>query len=285
MTRGAYGGRVAVLANMHGKEAAFGPILAGRLGVELTVPEGIDTDALGTFTGEVAREGSVEEAAMAKAALGLAFTGGDLALASEGAYGPHPQIPFMPFGVEVVAWVDHRIGLTLVEEVHDERPVYDHVELGPGEDPDPFLARIGFPAQKLIVRPGQKDLGPRISKGIGNRAELAEALAQARRLSPDRKAFVQTDMRAHCNPRRMETLGRLAQKLAARLETPCPACAAPGFGRTSVDRDLPCSWCGEPTHLVRAELWSCCACAYREDRPRCDGRAEADPGTCPRCNP
>jgi hypothetical protein len=129
MTRGAYGGRVAVLATMHGKEAAFGPILAGRLGVELTVPEGIDTDALGTFTGEVAREGSVEEAAMAKAALGLAFTGGDLALASEGAYGPHPQIPFMPFGVEVVAWVDHRIGLTLVEEVHDERPVYDHVEL------------------------------------------------------------------------------------------------------------------------------------------------------------
>ena len=98
MTAGPYAGRSAVLATMHGKEAAFAPVLADRLGLDLIVPGGIDTDALGTFTGEIARQGSIGETARAKAVLGLSIAGGDLALASEGAYGPHPQIPLIPLG-------------------------------------------------------------------------------------------------------------------------------------------------------------------------------------------
>ena len=285
MTQGKYTGRVAVLATMHGKEAAFTPILSKHLGLDLIVPERIDTDALGTFTGEVARQGSIEDTARAKAELGLSIMGGDLALASEGAYGPHPQIPLIPLGVEVVAWVDKRIGLTLVERLYDETPVYDHVVLGPDEDPVSFLARIGFPAQKVIVRADQDVVGNTATKGIGSMEELGAALAKVRRLSPDGKAFVQTDMRAHCNPHRMKTLGRLAQKLAERLGTACPACAAPGFGKVGVEMGLPCAWCAGPTVLVRAERWGCGICGLEETRPRGDSLTEGDPGTCPRCNP
>ncbi len=285
MTPGPYTGRVAVLATMHGKEAAFAPVLADRLGVDTIVPEGIDTDALGTFTGEIARQGTVEDAARAKAALGLSRTGGDLALANEGAYGPHPQIPFVPLGVEVVAWVDKRIGLTLVESLYDETPVYDHLVLGPDEDPGSFLARIGFPAQKVIVCADDDAVSDTVMKGIGSVEQLGAALAKVRRLSTDGKAFVQTDMRAHCNPRRMKTLGRLAQKLASRLVTTCPGCAAPGFGRVGVKMGLPCAWCGRPTIMVRAERWGCGVCGLVETRPRGDGLTEGDPGACPRCNP
>ncbi|GHE04213.1 hypothetical protein U879_06945 [Defluviimonas sp. 20V17] len=285
MTPGPYAGRVAVLATMHGKEAAFAPILAEQLGLDLMVPEGIDTDALGTFTGEVARQGTVEDAALAKAALGLSRAGGDLALASEGAYGPHPRIPFIPFGVEVVAWVDKRIGLTLVERLYDETPVYDHLLLDPDEDPGSFLARIGFPAQRVIVGADDDAVGDNVIKGIGSVEQLGAALAKVRRLSTDGKAFIQTDMRAHCNPHRMETLGRLAQKLARRLETACPVCAAPGFGKVGVEMGLPCAWCAGPTVLVRAERWGCGVCGLEETRPRKDGLTEGDPGTCPRCNP
>lgn len=58
MTQEKYTGRVAVLATMHGKAAAFTPILSKHLGLDVILPEGIDRDALGIFTGEVARQGT-----------------------------------------------------------------------------------------------------------------------------------------------------------------------------------------------------------------------------------
>ena len=45
------------LGTMHGKAAAIAPPLA-RLGIALVVPEGLDTNRFGTFTGETPRHGS-----------------------------------------------------------------------------------------------------------------------------------------------------------------------------------------------------------------------------------
>ncbi|MEZ5786523.1 MAG: hypothetical protein R3D62_08665 [Xanthobacteraceae bacterium] len=61
-----------MLATMHGKEVAIAPALRERLGLIVEVAEGIDTDRLGTFTGEIPRAGTIEEAAIAKARLGMA---------------------------------------------------------------------------------------------------------------------------------------------------------------------------------------------------------------------
>ncbi|MBM3504468.1 MAG: hypothetical protein FJX65_11400 [Alphaproteobacteria bacterium] len=62
-----YRQRRAVLATMHGKERVFARPLRVALGLELVVPEGLDTDRLGTFSGEVERVGSPWEVAIRKA--------------------------------------------------------------------------------------------------------------------------------------------------------------------------------------------------------------------------
>jgi hypothetical protein len=279
MTGEAFAGRTAAFATMHGKEAAFGPIFAARLGLMLEVPPGIDTDSLGTFTGEVPRAGSLEEAARAKALLGMAATGLDLGLASEGAYGPHPQIPFLAIGTETAILLDATRGTEVLETVTDEAPSYARFETGEGRDPHPFLKRVGFPDQGLILSWGPA--GPdRMIKGIRDPDVLRAALGSA-----EAGAVLETDMRAHMNPRRMETLRRLATRLADRLARACPRCDTPGFGRTGVDRGLPCVCCGTATALVAAELWSCPACDHQERRHRSDGLTMADQGTCPVCNP
>ena len=53
-----YAGERVELATKHSKESAVAPTLAERLGLSFHTPLGLDTDALGTFTGEVERVGS-----------------------------------------------------------------------------------------------------------------------------------------------------------------------------------------------------------------------------------
>ncbi len=63
-----YRGLWAAIATMHGKEHAIAPALCGWFDMTVTVAPGIDTDALGTFTGEIARAGTMVDAARAKKA-------------------------------------------------------------------------------------------------------------------------------------------------------------------------------------------------------------------------
>jgi len=274
---------LAAFGTMHGKEAAFGPPLAA-LGVALILPEGLDTDRFGTFTGEVPRAGDMTAAARAKAEAARRVTGLDVALASEGAYGPHPTIPFIPAGIEIALWRDGARGQEIVERLVDEQPCFDHAEAADMAALAPFLARIGFPQTGLIVAPASARQRP-LAKGLREAGALAEAVGRAARESGDGRAFVQTDMRAHMNPRRMETLRRLARRLADRLAHPCPACAAPGWGMLRTEAGLPCGWCGRPTRLVAREIHGCTACGHSKAMPRRDGLAEAEPGACEACNP
>ena len=276
-------GQTVAMATMHGKDRAFGPVFAHRFGITLVVPDGIDTDRLGTFTGEVPRPGSIEETVISKARLGAEISGLNLSLASEGAYGPHPHIPFLGAGVEVAVSYDAGSGRVVREHLFDEKPVYGHLDVMGDTDITGFLARIGFPQQAVIVR--HKDRFDHMVKGLQDRDDLDAAIERLRRQAPADPIFLQTDMRAHLNPKRVETLGRLAEKLAARLATDCPSCSAPGFGLTTTEKGLPCECCGCTTDFVRMEIWSCTACGHREKRPRRDGKTGADPRLCAICNP
>lgn len=277
---GLWAGRIARLATMHGKEAALAPPLA-RAGLEVRRVAGVDTDALGTFTGEIPRAGSLHEAAEAKARLAIARSGGDLGLASEGAYGPHPQIPVMPFGVETLVLVDAARDLVLSETTVARRPVYDHAEVAGLEALEPFLARIGFPDHAVIVQP--VDGGP-ARKGLRSRAALARALAGAADASPGGLARVQTDMRAHMNPTRMTAIAALAERFADRLARACPACGAPGWGAVRPGPPLPCACCGGET-MARGAAILGCACCDHEAPGATGGAARGDPAQCPACNP
>ncbi len=95
MTEARYApGRVAP-ATKHRKELALAPAFREHLQATLVVPN-LDTDALGTFSGEVPREGTALETAPRKCRLGMQAADLPRGLASEGSLGPHPLIPFLP---------------------------------------------------------------------------------------------------------------------------------------------------------------------------------------------
>jgi predicted RNA-binding Zn-ribbon protein involved in translation (DUF1610 family) len=260
---------------MHGKEAALRPPMEA-LGFKVHVAAGLDTDRFGTFSGEVERAGDMLEAARAKARAAFTLTGGaaDWVVASEGAFGSSRAVPFLTDARELLLAWRPSDDLEVVETRVSFETNFAADDLPEGGDPSAFLERIGFPEHAVIVRAGEAVL----AKAVTERAALDALIArQAVRL--------ETDMRAHLNPTRMGEIAKAGEALARRLASPCPACAAPGFGLSRVERGLPCAACGTPTDLVRAEVHACPACGHEADRPRSDGRAEAEPGECPVCNP
>ena len=83
-----------MVATKHGKEKVIAPILERSLGVKVLSTTNLDTDRFGTFSGEVERKGTPLEVARAKCEAALKLTGADLAVASEGSFGPHPELFF-----------------------------------------------------------------------------------------------------------------------------------------------------------------------------------------------
>lgn len=283
MSPSPYAGTRIALATSHAKEIALSPAFREVLGADLVVPPGLDTDRLGTFTGEIERVGKMGEVALAKARLGMAAAGLKLGLASEGTFGPDRVTGFLAEAVELLTFVDDERGLVASEVLTTLETNFAHAVLTAGDDPGPFLDRIGFPSHGVIVRP--EAIQDFITKGLTERRDVDAAVTVAQGRSPVGRAVIETDMRAHMNPTRMASLAQLGERLARRLAVPCPACAAPGYGRIGSETGLACADCGTPTGLVAREIFGCTACGHRDSRRRSDGLTSADPGHCPVCNP
>lgn len=273
-------GRRIAIATMHGKERAIAPALAARFATVAVVPAGFDTDAFGMFTGEIARRGSPRDAARAKARAAMAATGLDLAVASEGTFGPHPHAPLLPIGAELVLLLDARTGLEVEAEDVGSDTNFAGAVVRTLAEAEAFAARVGFPDHQLTLRAHG---GGSARRGIADAAALAAAVGEL--LASADRLEIGTDMRADRNPTRMRAIARAAERLAARAATPCPGCGWPGFGQVDLARGLPCEACGEPTELVAAIVHGCARCNRRARLPRPDGRAVADAGACPQCNP
>ncbi|MEP7173064.1 MAG: DUF6671 family protein [Aestuariivirga sp.] len=277
-----YKGARAALATMHGKELVVGPALGFHLGMEIVVPPLIDTDTFGTFTGEIPRAGSMHDAALAKARLGMRLTGINVGIASEGSFGPHPAIPFIAAARELLVLIDKERNIIITEYLLTERTNFDHI-IAPDDNLQPFLERIGFPSHAVIIRTNRAQ-GP-IHKGINNTDHLASLIKEVSQASEDGKTRIETDMRAHLNPTRMEGIAQLAEKFARRLATLCPACGTPGFGIVKSESGLPCAECGAETELVKTLVSGCASCQFTGNKPRSDGLRFATAAQCPQCNP
>lgn len=279
-------GKVA-LATMHGKEMAIARPFRALLGLELELPEGLDTDQLGSFDGRVPRAGGAEQACRRKAQLGMDILDLPLGLASEGSFGPHPALPFLAAGLELMVFLDQERDLEIWERLIARRTNFDHRCAGELAELEGWPQRVGFPAHGLIVRPEHPRRGADelLFKDLPDQQQLAEAIGAAAAASSNGRAQVETDMRAHRNPTRMASLRVLATKLARRIATACPSCSAPGWGWTQSLPGLPCAWCGLPTALALHELEGCSSCGHQQEHPRPDGLLRADPQHCPHCNP
>lgn len=270
------------LLTQHGKERVLAPVLEPVLGGSLFRIDDFDTDTLGSFTREIPRAGTQIGAARAKARIGMSRSGLARGLGSEGAFGADPFAGLVPWNVEVVVLIDDQQGIEIVG-VAEGPAVHAHREVGDWPAAMAFARDARFPEHQLVVRPDGPD-DPRCEKGLDRWEALEQAFLGAQAASGAGRVFLESDLRAHANPTRMDTIRRAAEDLAARYRSTCPACGAPGFSVVERLTGLPCGDCGAPTREVRADVWKCPKCAHAEHRVRAD-RACADPGRCDVCNP
>lgn len=279
-----YRGLWAAIATMHGKERAIAPSLCQWFNMTVTTAPGIDTDALGTFTGEVPREGTMLDAARVKARLAIKRTGAHLGIGSEGAFGPDPLIPFVAVGRELIVMIEAATGHEIV--VQRTTPTnFDHVVTAPGADITTFLARVGFPSHAVIVRRDQPGNAADIAKGVSDLFELSMEIIRMAALSSSGRVRIETDMRAQLNPTRMASIAWTARWLALRAARCCPQCCKPGFGLIEVERGLTCRDCGEPTQLIVAERHRCTSCGHSIRKRVRASHLRAEPTWCNACNP
>lgn len=270
------------LLTQHGKERVIAPVLEPLLHCRIEHVSGYDTDQLGSFSRDIARPGSQLEAARRKAQIGMRLSGLPLGLASEGSFGPDPFTGMFLWNIEMVVLIDQRHDLEIVGIAQGQARSAD--KLVSNWDAAATVASLaGFPEHQMMLRPDHAD-DPRVYKGIGDWASLEQQFALTLAQSSSGQVFIESDLRAHANPTRMENIRLATIDLGKRLTSSCPQCATPGYGPVKAITGLPCARCHRPTSLARGEQWHCSRCGHDETIWRRDLK-EADPRHCDHCNP
>ena len=279
-----YAGCRIVLTTKHKKALALAAVFKEKLAADV-VEHYLDTDQLGTFTGEIARPGTALACAKKKCILGLRDTGAAYGLASEGSFGPHPYMPFLSAGTEILYFIDQNRKFKLHVAELSSATNYQTAVIDNMEAVFEFASKALFPSHALIVQPYPLDVSQPIFKGLQDKAALAEAYLDASNCSLAKKVLLTTDMRAHLNPTRRQAIAKVGASLAARLASLCPRCNTPGWGKVDVAVGLPCRACGAATAEVKAEIFACVTCRYKEKSPPSHGQRYAEAAQCADCNP
>ena len=237
---------------------------------------GIDTDTLGTFTGEQPRKGSQLDAAMTKAKLGCELNQTRYGLGSEGSFGPDPYMGVSAWGIEMLALWDSEKNYGVHAMVQGPQTNFAHETVASWQQAEAFAKTAGFPLHGVIVgKPGQEVF----HKTLQSWPALQESVTQGLARGP---VWLETDMRAHRNPSRMAMIAKTAQALAERLAKACPACGLPGFGPQAMVPGALCSTCQQPTQSARAQVLACNCCNFTQEEPI---RSHVSADRCQFCNP
>jgi hypothetical protein len=268
---------------MHQKESVIAPILEKALGVEIIIPDSsFNTDTFGTFSGEVERTVDPIEAAQLKCIKACQLYDCSLAVASEGSFGPHPTLFFVPGDDEILVFIDLENKIEIRARELSTATNFAGSLFTSWDDIKAFAAKALFPSHALILR-SEKDDTTHLTKGI----DSWEALEQhcSAYLSQYGQVFVETDMRAMHNPSRMRVIEAATQKLADKILSTCPQCHWPGFDVVDVRAGLPCSWCGSPTNSTLCYTYQCKKCNHTEEKLYPHGKQTEEPTFCDYCNP
>lgn len=274
-------GKEIAIATMHGKEKAISPLLSRAFGWRAFIPS-INTDLLGTFTGEIERENNMYETAKKKCELAFKVSGCDIAISSEGSFGPHPHLPFKYADEELVLLVDRKnkkeyYGVSLSENTNfSGRTVYTNEEV------QEFISKVKFPEHAVIIKDKEINFNT-VYKGINTYEKLIQISEEL--LSHNRSLFIETDMRAMFNPLRMKVIGQATENLIKKLKSKCPECGHPGFWIKEIVRGLPCINCKLPTRSVLAHKYACLECPCETIVELHPPSKMEDPMYCNYCNP
>ena len=243
----------------------------------------LDTDKLGTFSGEIERVAPPRETAIQKARLGMKETGLLLGIASEGSVGPDPVVPFIHSNIEHLVLVDDEKGIVVSEAHRSFEITAATITAAPGQDLTSFLQKADFPNQALIVRPNTQ-IKSNCIKGIADYERLMDAIEINSQLSPDGFVVIESDLRAMHSPSRQRNIEEVAKLLAKRIGLLCPNCQIPGWGPVGFEKGLICSECGlENPDAIRREKLGCVQCDHIELGSVIS--STLSPAQCNFCNP
>ncbi len=267
---------------MHGKEKVIAPLAEESLGVKTFVPSNFNTDYFGTFSGTKRRVASPVEAALFKCNAALALTGETLAIASEGSFGPHPVIGFIPANEEILVLVDTVHSLEIKAKSISFETNFNGKQCSNIEQVVAFAEKCSFPSHGIIVKK-EKDVYNEMQSVINDWEKLNQLTAYF--LQQYQSVYIETDMRAMYNPTRMKVIEQTVKELLQKINTPCPQCNVPGFDIINVIAGLTCSLCGNPTASTFAYVYGCSKCSYRLLKKYPHNKEREDPMYCAHCNP
>ncbi len=273
--------RQLVIATMHGKEKVIAPLLH-ELGVEIVLPQNLNTDSLGTFSGEIERENNPLETAKQKCLQAIQLTGCTLAIANEGSFGPHPQYYFLPADEEIIVLIDTQNNLEIKTSYTTTETNFAAKTCFNLNEVNEFAKQVFFPSHALIVTPAEKMFNP-IFKGITTQEDLQKYCTQI--LEKHQQVFVQTDLRAMHNPTRMNAIEQATKQLLSIVNSTCSKCQTPGFTVTKTTAGLPCSFCGTPSSYSLYHVYTCSKCNFIEEKKYPNGKQTIEPMYCQVCNP
>lgn len=277
-----FSGRKLLIATKHEKDKVIAPVFENQLGLKCFVAECFDTDVLGTFTGEVDRKEDPITTARKKCLMAMELYNCDLAVASEGSFGPHPAIYFVPADDEILLFIDKKNDLEIVVRELSTDTNFNAREIVTERQLIDFARQINFPSHALIVRTA-KDEFTEIVKGIADWPTLKKTFQHF--MSVYGMAYVETDMRAMYNPTRMTVIEKAAQKLVEKINSCCPQCNAPGFGVSDSKQGLRCMQCSLPTRSTLSYIYTCLRCSFSTEKKYPNGKLEEEPMYCDFCNP
>jgi len=278
--------RIGILATMHQKEQVIAPILEQELGIKVIVPPNFNTDVFGTFTREIKRMGTQVEAARLKAEKAMALTRETLAFASEGSFGSHPYIPYLPTNREIVILLDKTKNIEIVGQELSTETNYNHQLIYNLQEAYEFAQKAGFPEHALVISVSDCiEVKGEIIKGITTEEQLVNAVEFGLKHLPNGQVHIETDMRAIYNPTRMENIKKATLDLCKKINFICPECSWPGFEVLERKKGLPCAFCHLPTDLTRSVIYSCKKCTFSQEKLFPNGQETADPSQCQYCNP
>lgn len=264
---------VASLLTRHHK----GRYVAGALqacGIAVMEDDRWDTDQLGSFCGQQAREQSAPATAALKAILAADLSGTELGLGSEGSFGGGPVPGILPWQQELLALYNANTGQIITGRAQGPAPL-SATAVADIQSLQQLFER--YPGQGWMLRSGES-----VHKGLLDTEAVLRVLPESTAAS----GYVwpitlEPDWRAMMSPLRGVRIREAAANLAARLTSFCQACGTADFWHDHAETGLPCRDCGAPTSRVRLTK-ARCRCGYESVNERADW---ADPYYCEYCNP
>lgn len=272
--------RKIVVATMHHKEQVLLPLFEKEWNMLGVCTTDLNTDLFGTFTGEIERQHNPIETARQKCLRAMDLTNVDLAIASEGSFGPHPTLFFVPADEEWLVLIDQKNGFEWIHRELSTETNYNSKIISEESELLDFAKQSLFPSHALILKGENSNM---TFKGICDSKELIDKFKLI--LQKEGRVQVETDMRAMYNPTRMNVIQMAGQKLIQKLKSHCPSCTHPGFGVSRAVAGLPCEICGFPTASTLKYIESCSRCSFENEIPQPHGKSFESAMYCDLCNP